>query len=141
MEELLVYVILLYEGFVTEDEYNKRLDELFLSAPEDDDLLSLEWETDISKAIVYVRTHIDYKNLDMEQFGRVLMEKLKAAYENCSDIEYFAGRMYHLWESLPANMQHIEPFWTLCYADDPLSWGDEEQTRSIYEHLFVYYKD
>ena len=34
MEELFVYAILLYEGFVTEHEYNKRLDELFLSDPE-----------------------------------------------------------------------------------------------------------
>lgn len=38
MEELLVYAILLYEELVTEDEYNKRLDELFLSTPEDDGL-------------------------------------------------------------------------------------------------------
>ena len=37
MEELFVYAILLYEGFVTEHEYNKRLDELFLSDPENDD--------------------------------------------------------------------------------------------------------
>ena len=33
MEELLVYAILLGEGLVTENEYNKRLDELFLSNP------------------------------------------------------------------------------------------------------------
>lgn len=69
MEELLVYAILLYEGLVTENEYNKRLDELFLNNPENDDLLYLEWETDIKKAIIYVRTHIDYKNLDLERFG------------------------------------------------------------------------
>ena len=79
MEELLVYAILLYEGLVTENEYNKRLDELFLTTPENDDLLYLEWETDISKAIIYVRTHIDYKNLNLEQFGRILMSKLKVA--------------------------------------------------------------
>lgn len=41
MEELLVYIILLYEKLVTEDEYNKRLDELFLNIPENDDLLYL----------------------------------------------------------------------------------------------------
>lgn len=45
MEELLVYAILLGEGLVTENEYNKRLDELFLSNPENDDFLYLEWET------------------------------------------------------------------------------------------------
>lgn len=141
MEELLVYAILLCEKLVTENEYNKRLDELFLSSPENDDLLYLEWETDIKKAIIYVRTHIDYNHLDLEQFGRILMGKLKAAYVNCSDIKRFASRMYSLWESLPGNIQNIEPFWTLCYADDPLSWGDEEQTRDIYEHMLNYYKD
>lgn len=141
MEELLVYVILFYEGLVTENEYNEHLDELFLGTPENDDLLYLEWETDINKAIIYVRAHVDYKNLDLEQFGRSLMDKLKVIYANCSDIKYFASRMYSLWESLPKNIQDIEPFWTLCYADDPLSWGDEEQTRNIYEHMLSYYKD
>ena len=141
MEELLVYIILLYEKLVTEDEYNKRLDELFLNIPENDDLLYLEWETDIKKAIIYVRTHIDYNHLDTEQFGRILMSRLKAVYVNCPDIKRFEGRMYSLWESLPGNIQNIEPFWTLSYADDPLSWGDEEQTRNIYEHMLNYYKD
>lgn len=51
MEELLVDAILLYEGFVTENEYSKRLDELFLSDSENDDLLYLEWETDIKKRL------------------------------------------------------------------------------------------
>lgn len=141
MEELLVYAILLGEGLVTENEYNKRLDELFLSNPENDDFLYLEWETNIKKAIIYVRTHIDYKNLDLEYFGRVLMSKLEMIYINCSDIEYFANRMYSLWKSLPENIQNIEPFWALCYADEPLSWGDEKQTRNIYEHMLSYYKD
>ena len=66
MEELLVYAILLYEELITEDEYNKRLDELFLNTPEDNELLYLEWETDMKKAIIYIRTHIDYNNLDLE---------------------------------------------------------------------------
>ena len=141
MEELFVYAILLYEELVTEDEYNKRLDELFLNTPENDDFLYLEWETDIQKAITYVRTHIDSKNLDLERFGRILMSKLETIYTNCSDIEYFAKRTYRLWENLPGNIQNIEPFWTLCYADDPLSWGDEEQTSTIYEHMLSYYKN
>lgn len=98
MEELLVYALLLYEELVTENEYRKRLDELFLNNPEKDDLLCLEWETDIKKAIIYVRTHMDYKNLDEERFGRILMDKLKTVYVNCPDIKYFAGRMYSLRE-------------------------------------------
>ena len=141
MEELLVYAILLYEELATETDYNKRLDELFLNNPENDDFLYLEWETDIKKAIIYIGTHMDCKNLNLERFGRDLMSKLETIYANCSDIEYFANRMYSLWESLPGNIQDIEPFWTLCYADDPLSWGDEKQSRNIYEHMLSYYKD
>lgn len=141
MEELLVYAILLDEELVIENEYGKRLDELFLNNPENNDLLYLEWETDIKKAITYVRTHIDYKNFNLERFGRILMSKLKIIYVNCSDIKYFANRMYSLWKSLPGNIQNIEPFWILCYADDPLSWGDEKQTRDIYEHMLSYYED
>ena len=141
MEEMLVYAILFYENLVTENEYNKRLDELFLVTPENNDLLYLECETDIKKSIIYVRTHIDYNNLDIEQFGKILMSKLKTVYKGCSDIKRFASQMYSLWESLPGNVQELDPFWTLSYADDPLSWGDEEQTRSIYEHMLNYYKD
>ena len=140
MEELLVYAILLYEELVTENEYRKRLDELFLNNPEDDNLLCLEWETDIKKAIIYIRTHIDYNNLDLELFGRILMNKLKVVYVNCSDIKHFASQMYSLWGSLPGSIQNIEPFFTLSYADDPLSWGNEEQTRNIYEYMLNYYK-
>ena len=141
MEELLVEAILLYEELVTEDEYSKRLDELFLNKPEDEDLLYLEWETDIKKAIIYIRTHIDYETFELERFGRILMSKLKVVYVNCLDMKCFASRMYSLWESLPGNIQNIEPFWTLSYADDPLAWGDEEQTRKIYENMLDYYKD
>ena len=137
----MIYAILLYEELATENEYNKRLDELFLSTPENDDLfndlLYLEWETDIKKAIIYVRTHIGQRCL----FGKVLMRKLKEIYENHLDIREFASRMFHLWEGLPGNLQNIEPFWTLSYADDPLSWGDEEQTRNIYERMLSYYRD
>lgn len=139
MEELLVYAILLYEKLVTENEYNERLDELFLNNPENDELLYLEWETDIKKAVIYIRTRTNYNGLDYNRFGKILMGKLKPIYENYSDIKGFASRMFSLWESLPGNIQNIEPFWTLSYADEPLSWGDEEQTRDIYEHMLDYY--
>lgn len=72
MEELLVYAILFYEGIiVTEDLYQKRLDELFLKNPDNEMLLDLEWETDIKKAVIYIRTHINYQDLNREAFGCV----------------------------------------------------------------------
>lgn len=142
MEELLAYAILFCEGIiVTEDLYQKRRDELFLKNLDNEMLLYLEWETDIKKAVTYIKTHVNYQDINREAFGRALMEKLKEYYDNCADIEEFAGRMYGLWESLPGNIQNEEPFWTLSYADDPLSWGAEEQTRLIYEKMLNYYKE
>ena len=52
MEELLVYAILFYEDIITEEQYQKELDKLFLKNPSDEMLLYLEWETDIKKAII-----------------------------------------------------------------------------------------
>ena len=141
MEELLVYAILFYEGLMAEGEYYQQLNKLFLQSPQDGDLMYLEWETDIQKAVVYIRTHANCQRLDQEQFGRVLINCLKKAYNSCTDMNSFAGRMYDLWKNLPETLQRVEPFFTLCYADDPLSWGDEEQTRAIYEDMLAYYQE
>jgi hypothetical protein len=46
--------------------------------------------------------------------------------------------IYILLEVLRLQM---EPFWTLSYADDPLSWGEERQTHEIYEKMFGYYEN
>ena len=59
MEELLAYAILLYEDIVTEEEYQERLDALFLERPDDRTLLDLECETDIQEAVIYIRTQLD----------------------------------------------------------------------------------
>ncbi len=139
MEELFVYALLLYEEIVSEDEYLKRLDELFLEYPGNVDLLFLEWETNKNRAITYIRTHIDCNRLDYNLFGKILMEKIKAYYNN-TDLKSFAAKMYCLWKNLPESIQRREPFFMLCYADDPLSWGDEEQSRNIYESMMNYYE-
>ena len=75
-----------------------------------------------------------------EAFGRVLMGRIREVYYGEGlDIREFAGRMYSLWKGLPPWLQNVEPFWTLSYADDPLSWGDEAQTRALYENMLRYY--
>lgn len=66
---------MLDEGLVTEKECNKRLDKLFPNNPENDDFLYLEWETDIKKAIIYVRTHINYKNFGLYAMPRTLLQE------------------------------------------------------------------
>lgn len=43
LEELLVYALLLGEDIVSEEEYQHRLDSLFIENPTDDILLELEF--------------------------------------------------------------------------------------------------
>ena len=142
MEELFAYAILLYEGIATEAEYQERLDALFLEHPDDRMLLDLECETDIQEAVICIRTRADYGYIGLhpERFGRTLMKKLRDCYASCTDLRRFGSKMYSLWESLPSDLYDREPFWTLSYADDPLSWGDEAQTRALYEKMLNYYE-
>ena len=140
MEELLAYAYLLCEGFDVEEEYEEKLHELFLKDTEySDDLLALEGLCGkIKESVIYIRTHINYNSLDREKFGKALMNLLKPFYQSM-DIEQFGQRMYSVWEGLAGNLQEEEPFSVMCYADDPLSWGDEKQTREIYEKMLDYY--
>lgn len=141
MEELYIFALLLNEEIISKESYFRRLDTLFLDNPKNELLLHLEWETNISEAILYIKTQIDSNILDYELFGKILMEKIKTYYEHNPNIKIFADKMYRLWKSLPETLQKKEPFFALCYADDPLSWGDEEQTREIYKHMMNYYKN
>lgn len=143
MEELLALVYLYREGLTTEEKCLEKLDELFLEDQENDFLLELEWNFRTIKDLVvrvwsYCGTHAC--DLSADAFGRVLMARLKELYHReGTDIHDFAGRMYNLWEGLPPWLQQEQPFFALCYGDDPLSWGDEAQTREIYEHAMSHY--
>lgn len=140
MEELLAFALLLSQKLTEENEYQKRLDAMFLDNPENDDLLYLEWETDINKAILYINTHIDCTTWNCELFGQLLMEKLKIYYKNCADMKLFGDKIYSLWDCLPGHIQNKDPFYSMCYANDPLSYGNENQSREIYKSIMDYYR-
>lgn len=138
MEELLAYAYLLENGFNVQKQYDIKLNELFINNPNDKDLLELEIISgDTKKCICYIKTHIDYFNMNRSKFGKELMELLKPFYKSLS-INTFGDRMYSLWESLAGNLQDEEPFFTLCYADDFISWN-ENQARKKYEEMLSYY--
>lgn len=138
MNELLAYAILLCERIVSDEFFNARLDEMFLKAS-NSDLLELECMGNAEKAAASVRARFDYCKLDKERFGRAMMKELNEYCRSCGITERFGKKMYLLWESLPGCVQDEEPFSILTYADDPLSWGDEQQSREIYEKAFGYY--
>lgn len=139
MEELLAYAYLMEESSDLETMYEEKLNELFLLNPDNEDLLELEFLSSNKKAtILYIRAHIDYSALDCDKFGKTFMNLLRLIYQK-TDIDRFGRWTYSVWKNLPDVLAHDAPFYTLSFASDPLSWGDEKQTRKLYEDMFMYY--
>lgn len=138
MEILFAYALLLYEGYDIWDLYSTELDKLFLDDPENDIYLSLELTTDIKQVVLHIFLNTNKESLDIEKFGQTLMKLLIDIYRK-SNLEEFAKHMYSLWNNLPDYICDKEPFYTLCYADDCLSYGDETQCRKLYEEAMCFY--
>lgn len=126
---------------MSKNDYNNILDTLFLATPEDALLLDLEYvSSGIDKTIFIIQSYCSEHRIDDAVFRRYLMNGLKKAYyESSMDINDFASKAYALWQILPDTMQLDKPFHTMCYADEPLSWGDENQTRELYEKMLSFY--
>ena len=139
MDELLAYALMILEGYDVEDEYDRKLDELFLHAPGNDDYLSLEaLGSNMKESVSYIMSHTDYTNIDKVRFGSQLMRLLRTEYDRMG-IREFAKHTYPLCKRFPACIGEEEPFNSLAYADEPLSWGDIEQSKELYEKTFVFF--
>lgn len=140
-EILLLCSVLLKVGLMSHKAYTDTLDALFLEMPENDLLLDLEFITsDIDKTISEINIYCSEHDINFAVFGQFLMKDLKKAYfESGMDIIDFADKVYSIWKLLPSSIQMVEPFWTMSYGDDPLSWGDLEQTKKLYEMMFQFY--
>ena len=140
-ETLLVYTILLDSDLTTISEYKDHLDELFLKNSDDDLLLELEWSiTDFNKSKMLIHDYFINHDINHDIFGSFLMQKLKPIYISYdTDIKAFEYRMLELWQKLPSKMMQKEPFWKMSYAGEPLTWGDINQTRELYEEMLNFY--
>ncbi|RKI93172.1 hypothetical protein D7V94_04110 [Parablautia intestinalis] len=137
MEKLFVYALLYSEGFDVWASYADTLDMLFIENLENEEYLSLEMMRP-KEAVLHSISVMYGSEFDSEYFGKILMKSLQQIYENIS-IEVFAKKMYSLWKKLPQHICKEEPFFTLSYADDCLSYGDEYQCRQLYEKAMYYY--
>lgn len=140
-EELLCYALLLKCGLLLIDKYSPKLDTLFLENPDDSLLLNLEFmSSDLNSAIQLISEEFYRTKIDKEAFGRVLLQELKEIYNQKNiSTPVFGKRVYSLWNKLPNGLSMEEPFHILSYADDPCSWGDEQQSDKIYKDLFEFY--
>lgn len=138
MEELFVYALLYSEGFDVWVMYSTMLDQLFIEDPDNENYLSLE-EMVPKEAVLHTIAMMYTSTFDSASFGKALMKALQQLYETIP-IDIFAKKMYSLWKKLPKLVDQEEPFYTLCYADDCLSYGDEYQCRQLYEKAMHYYE-
>ena len=139
MEELLVYAMLYCEGFEVESLYQSKLDELFLENSEDELLLELEFLSGkMNESALHLSNYMTMHEFNTDAFGSALMKELQNQYEALG-LKEFGKYTYSLWSKLPERIQCIQPFWTLCYAEEPLSWGDEKQSRELFEWALNYY--
>lgn len=141
MEELLAfaYIGLIFEIGSKWQEYEDTLHKLFLEDPQSDFLLELESLCGNKKeTIIYITNHTNFDLIDDSKFGRKLMSLLKPIYQS-TDIRDFGKKINNLWKYLIVNFNE-EPFCIFSYADDPLSWGDEPQSKGLYEYALSYYE-
>lgn len=144
MEELFIYALLFQYGLTDREEYLQRLDSIFLIKDFDDCLLELEFCTnDSKKSLSLLLSYWEQaiRPLHLEKFGKPLLEGLENAYhQNMFPFREFSSRVYGIWQMLPQDISMKEPFWTLSYIDDCLSWGDEAQARELYQNIFWFYR-
>lgn len=142
-EMLLAYALLLEAEFISSSEYKEHLNALFMNSSNNDLLLELEWcssDTQKTKGMIfeYSREH----EIDFDIFGSFLMQSLKNIYNQIDvDIKTFNSKIIIIWSKLPNEITKIEPFWSMSYAGEPLTWGDVQQTQDIYEKMFNFYSD
>ena len=141
MERLFAIALLCLEGFEVWDNYESELDNLFMEYSDSDELLYLESLSDKKDIILHTVALMNSTQIDIKSFGVVLMAYLFHEYQkDKTEINSFANKTRKLWYDLPSEIEFIEPFHILSYADDPLSWGDERQCRELYEKAFNYYE-
>ena len=141
-EELLASVLLLGEGLIAPEDYQTVLDELFLEKPEEELLLTLEWTRDLRKArkLILSQSSDPSAPLDKDSFARSLFQKLQDIWTSGRfTLREFGQHTYQLWEVLPPEWRQEDPLRVLAYADDHLSWHDEQASLRIYEKLFRFY--
>lgn len=139
METLYVRALLCAAGLAPEEAYTSCLHAQFLARPDDHLLLSLECTTDPYAAVCSLQSYFTCHPLDRSRFGRSLMAALRPAYDAAPDLRRFTDQLYILWSCLPAQLSQEQPFRTLSCLGDPLSWGDEAQTRQLCRTMLHHY--
>lgn len=143
MEKLYAYLLLYAIKLVPEAEYEHILDLAFLHNPDSEFMLDLEWNwSDRQKSLSlmgeYWTEH--FSSFNEVLFGKTLFQRIQPIYlYEQTGLSDFGEKMYQLWSVLPSWLANKEPFSILCYASDPLSWGEPKLAKSFFEKAMYYY--
>ncbi len=138
-EGLYAHVIFIKTTPRLSERYKNYLDDLFIENSEDELILELQWCTnDLEKTVVTIMSALHDVELDYVECRKAIIAELEVLY-NELELEEFAELGYSVWNNLEGEMRDEKPLNDLCFADDPLSWGDKEQSIEIYQKLFRYY--
>ena len=144
MEKLICKSLLWKMELSNGEDYNTTLDKMFLGNSNNDLLLELEScssDSDATFDILQRYWKYECEDFSVDDFRKSLLKDLKTVYfSNSFTITEYGKKCHSLWQQLPNEMHTKEPFHILSYADEPLSWNDEAQTRKLYEDMFDFYK-
>ena len=139
MVKLYAFALLMISGFDIKLEYEKYLDKQFICNPDNYILLDLEFiSNDIDKTSSYIKETIDYNIIDYNQLAKEVVKNMKICYETMA-FNDFISKTYLLWQSLPYELAHNEPFYELRFADDPYSYGVNVESKQIIEDILDFY--
>lgn len=111
MEYLFVHALLWRADLESGDQYNERLDHMFLEEPESEFLLILENCSGDNDATYRSLFNFSYRTDEFNAlvFNQVLMERLRLIYNSKTWLKKeFKKKCQFLWESLPVHLQSNE---------------------------------
>lgn len=141
MEHLYACCLLWALGFTNGESYADALHSSFRDRPESPTLFALEEafpDAGRSLSLLEATCAAGDSGFSQAAFAKALFTGLRAVYtENHFDLVIFGKKCYALWKALPSSLRDQEPFFTLSYAQDSLTWGDETAMRAHLEEAFV----
>lgn len=139
MEKLYAECLLWALGLRSGDEYAALLHQQFRTQPEDSLLFQLEeCATDAGRSLAQLERAVAQNEgaFCRQTFAHRLFAGLQTAYAEIP-LPDLGKKCYRLWQALPESLQKEQPFLTLQYAEDSLSWGDEAGMRAHLEQAFA----
>ena len=141
MEHLYACCLLWALGFTAGESYANALHSSFRDRPESPTLFALEEafpDTGRSLSLLEAACTAEGSGFSQAAFAKALFMGLRAVYtKNHFALSSFGKKCYALWKALPTSLRDQEPFLTLSYAQDSLSWGDADGMRAHLEAAFT----